>query len=128
MQLSELCTLISVFDCNVSVEFYQTALGFEVHDQAGRPDWVWLKRGDINLMLNTMYDPDDTPQEPDPDRKRAHEDTILYFGCPDVDAAYRDLVAMGVELDPPKTAHYGMRQLYFHDPDNYSICLQWRSG
>lgn len=124
MKLDGLCTLISVFDCNVSSRFYCDALGFQVHQQAGRPDWVWLKREGIDLMLNTMYDPEAEPDAPEPERIRAHEDTILYFGCSDVERAYEELKGKGLVAEPPKIAPYGMKQLYIRDPDGYGICLQ----
>ncbi len=51
----------------------------------------------------------------------------LYFGCRDVDDAYRYLREKGIELDAPTVAHYGMRQLYLKDPDGFTICFQWKS-
>jgi glyoxylase I family protein len=56
----------------------------------------------------------------------AHDDTALYFGCPDVDEAYQSLLAKGLKVDPPRIASYGMKQLYFYDPDGYNICFQWK--
>lgn len=35
------------------------------------------------------------------------------------------LKTKGIGLEPPVNAYYGMRQLYFHDPDGYSLCFQW---
>jgi hypothetical protein len=35
-------------------------------------------------------------------------------------------MAKGVKCDPPEVAPYGMKQLYFHDPDGYGICFQWK--
>jgi len=35
------------------------------------------------------------------------------------------LKAHGFSLAPPKTAPYGMRQLYVRDPDGYVLCFQW---
>jgi hypothetical protein len=32
---------------------------------------------------------------------------------------------MGLKLDPPKMAWYGMKQLYLTDPDGFGICFQW---
>jgi predicted enzyme related to lactoylglutathione lyase len=55
----------------------------------------------------------------------AHRDTCLYFGCADIDAAYEMLKKSGLTLKPPSVAPYGMKQLYFRDPDGYEICLQW---
>jgi len=76
-------------------------------------------------MLNTAYEKDRRPPGPDPARIAAHDDTCLYFGCPDVDAAYVYLSGRGLALKEPEIAHYGMKQLYLHDPDGYSLCFQW---
>lgn len=99
-------------------------LEFTVIEQT--PDWAWLRRGDIELMLNTAYEAPERPAAPEPARQAAHDDTCLYFGCPDPDAAYEHLTAKGLSMKPPKTAPYGMRQLYFSDPDGYNLCFQWK--
>ena len=128
MQIQYVCALLQVFDMNKSLQFYCDTLGFTVHESAGEKDdigWVWLKRGSNDLMLNTAYETPDRPPKPDPVRVAAHSDTSLYFGCFDVDAAYRELLSKGVKLDPPQTAPYGMKQLYFYDPDGYNLCFQW---
>ena len=39
--------------------------------------------------------------------------------------AYQHLVAKGFNIDPPKVAWYGMKQLYLTDPDGYRLCFQW---
>jgi hypothetical protein len=56
----------------------------------------------------------------------SHDDTCIYFGCPDVEAAFMYLREKGVALNPPKIAPYGMKQLYLHDPDGFGLCFQWR--
>jgi hypothetical protein len=66
-----------------------------------------------------------TPANSDPARIAVHQDVILYFGCPDVDAAYAYLGAKGITAKKPKIAPYGMKQLYLTDPDGYQICFQW---
>ena len=128
MQIQYVCALLQVFDMNKSLQFYCDTLGFTVHESAGEKDdigWVWLKRGSNDLMLNTAYETSARPAKPDAARVAAHADTSLYFGCLDVDAAYQDLLSKGVKLDPPKVAPYGMKQLYFYDPDGYNLCFQW---
>ena len=55
----------------------------------------------------------------------SHDDVTLYFGCPDVDAAYAHLRARGVPAQPPNVAPYGMKQLCMRDPDGYGVCFQW---
>lgn len=123
--------LLQVFDMPTSIAFYRDVLGFEVKLTDGKPvpdnDWVLLELNEVQVMLNTAYEREHRPPTPDGKRVAAHDDTCLYFGCPDPDAAYDYLLAKGVKLKPPSTAPYGMRQLYLHDPDNYSLCFQWRA-
>ena len=76
-------------------------------------------------MLNTAYERDKRPAAPDPKRSAAHGDTGLFFGCKDLEGAYRHLRAHGVDANEPKVAPYGMKQLSFKRPDGYGICFQW---
>lgn len=126
-----MCPLLQVFDMNISLQFYCETLQFKVHQSAGEegaaPDWVWLKWNNIDLMMNTAYEAAHRPPQPDAARSRTHGDVTLYFGCPDVDGAYRDLSAKGLSLQPPKVAPYGMKQMYCYDPDGYQLCFQWEA-
>jgi len=123
------CVLLQVFDMPRSVRFYRDVLGFEVVQTSPREgdqfDWGLLRLNGAEVMLNTAYEQEYRPSQPDAIRVAAHDDTCLYFGCPDVDAAYRHLLAHGVDVKEPKVAPYGMKQLYLHDPDGYGICFQW---
>lgn len=120
--------LIQVYDMPTSLAFYCDILGFEVHNSSHpvpNCGWAWLKLNGIDLMLNTAYDDDERPPTPEPERAAAHGDTCLFFGCPDVDAAYAYLVSRGVTVRPPAVARYGMKQIYLNDPDGFGICFQW---
>jgi glyoxylase I family protein len=122
--------LLQVFDMPASIAFYRDALGFDVVETsaargADHFDWVLLRRDGIDLMLNTAYEEGTRPAARDAARATAHRDTALFFGCRDLDAASEHLRARGVELEPPKVAPYGMRQLRLEDPDGYVVCLQW---
>jgi catechol 2,3-dioxygenase-like lactoylglutathione lyase family enzyme len=123
--------LLQVFDMPTSVGFYRDVLGFEVVHQS-RPgdefDWALLRHGSAEVMLNTMYESHARPEAPDAERLRVHDDTCLFFGCPDVDAAYDYLRSKGVKVQPPAVAPYGMKQLWLHDPDGYGLCFQWPAG
>ena len=127
-----LCPLLQVFDMPTSLRFYRDVLGFEIVNTSpgseDQVDWVWLKLGECNLMLNTAYEQDDRPSWPESGRVAAHTDTSLFFGCPDVDAVYKLLLEEGIETKPPSVAPYGMKQLYVNDPDGYSLCFQWPIG
>lgn len=131
MEIRNLCVLLQVFDMKTSLAFYVDILGFAIHESAGEQNdmgWVWLKRNNLDLMLNTQYELFSRPAHPEAHRVKGHSDTILYLGCSDVDAAYHELVSKGVKCDPPKVAPYGMKQLYFGDPDGYGICFQWKTS
>ena len=77
--------------------------------------------------METAYDDGERPDTPDLTRIAAHRDTCIYFGCPDVEAAYEHVRSQGIECDPPSVAPYGMKQLYLLDPDGYNLCFQWPS-
>jgi glyoxylase I family protein len=129
IEIRGMAPLFQVFDMPISIAFYRDVLGFEVVSRS-KPrgehfDWALLELHGVELMLNTAYEEDARPPAPDPVRFAAHEDTCLYFGCPDVDAAYACLRARGVTLRAPEVAHYGMKQLYVRDPDGYNLCFQW---
>jgi len=119
--------LFQVFDMRKSVAFYCDTLGFELlqkHEPDGHLYWAQLKLGGAMVMLNSMYEDEDRPPAPDPERSGMHKDTTLYFACPDVDQAYEHLRAKGADVKPPQVAYYGMKQLYLSDPDGYMLCFQ----
>jgi glyoxylase I family protein len=129
IQVHGVCALLQVFDMPTSLRFYRDVLGFEiVHSSASTDtaDWVWIRLGGADLMLNTAYEASDRPPAPEVGRYVPHADTGLYFDCPDVDAAYEHLRTRWQNVKPPKVAPYGMKQLYVTDPDGYSICFQSR--
>ena len=128
LQIEGVCPLLQVFDMPASISFYRDGLGFEIVDSTppgDEWDWAWLRLNDADLMLNTAYEAPHRPPSPDPARVQAHSDTVLFFGCPDVDAAYAHLQAHGFGVEPPTVAPYGMKQLNVTDPDGYRLCFQW---
>jgi glyoxylase I family protein len=129
IEIRGMAPLLQVFDMPTSIAFYRDVLGFEVvttsPPRRGHFDWALLRLRGVELMLNTAYEEDARPAAPDAERIAAHEDTCMYFGCQDVDAAYAYLRAHGVAAAEPKVAPYGMKQLYLRDPDGYNLCFQW---
>src|SRR5579859_3297427 len=86
-----LAPLLSVFDMRAAIRFYRDVLGFTVTGSSpalsADPDhvnWCMLDLNGATLMLNTAYDPEDQPPSPEPSRWAGHQDTCVYFGCPDV--------------------------------------------
>lgn len=131
-----LCPLMQVFDMPCSMQFYCELLGFEVvtrsptYATSGGVElfhWAWLRRGGAELMLNTAYDEGERPAQPELMRVSAHGDTTLYFGCDDLNVAYEQLQAFGVECAPPHMTGHGMREISFKDPDGYGIVLHHRA-
>ena len=129
-----LAPLLQVFDMRVAIRFYRDVLGFAVTGSSpalsadtDHVNWCMLDLNGTTIMLNTAYDPEDQPASPDAARWSAHQDACVYFGCPDVDGAYQYLLSKGINLNPPKIAPYGMKQLYLTDPDGYSLCFQWKA-
>ena len=127
LEMRGLCPLIQVFDMGASLRFYCDLLGFEIVQKAEGGGWAWLRHGNAELMLNTAYEDGDRPQNPDPKRVFGHQDTCVFIGCPDVDAAYEYLSGKGVDVSKPKVAWYGMKQMYLKDPDGFGICFQWKA-
>lgn len=132
LDIRGMAPLLQVFDMPASIRFYRDVLGFEVastsEPDGNHFDWALLRRGEMELMLNTAYERDSRPPAPDAARTAGHRDTALFFGCPDVDAAYAHLRANGVEAEAPVVQSYGMKQVYLKDPDGYTICFQWPAG
>jgi glyoxylase I family protein len=127
IQIRDICPLLQVFDMPTSIRFYRDVLGFAVA-QTSAPDdsftWARLRRDGAEIMLNTAYDDDERPAVPDPGRVVGHGDAALFFGCPDIDGAYRHLRANGLEVAEPVVREYGMKQLYVRDPDGFELCFQ----
>ena len=134
LNVKGLAPLLQVFDMRAAIRFYRDVLGSTVNgsspalsDDPDHVNWCLLDLQGTQLMLNTAYDPEDQPSTPDPQRWSGHQDTCVYFGCPDVDGAYQFLRSRSVKVDPPKVAPYGMKQIYLTDPDGYGLCFQWKA-
>jgi uncharacterized glyoxalase superfamily protein PhnB len=130
LDIQGMAPLLQVFDMPTSVRFYRDLLDFEIvtTSQPGEHfDWALLRLKDVELMLNTQYERDRRPEAPDPIHTAAHADVCLYFGCPDVDGAYRYLCSKGLKVKQPVIRPYGMKQLELVDPDGYHLCFQWRA-
>lgn len=131
IELRGMTPLLQVFDMPTSLRFYCDVLGFEImqtdsNTTAPNHNWVWMKRNNIDLMLNTAYEASARPSAPDSRRIASHADTGLFIGAPDVDAVYVHLRSRGIDVKEPQVAPYGMKQLYVHDPDGFGLCFQWK--
>lgn len=120
--------LLLVFDLPRSVAFYRDVLGFEIV-QTSVPDhrdgWALLKLGSTEIMLNSAYEENARPAVPAPGRVEAHADTAIFFGCPDVEAAWAQLRASGIDAQEPVMTSYGFRSLSISDPDGFTLVFHW---
>lgn len=131
MPYVSLTPLLQVFDMPESLDFYRK-LGFEVvsaSPEVETPEgrfshWMWLRAGDIDLMLNTAHDSGERPAQPDSARRAAHGDTTLFIGVHDLDAVHASLVQAGLNPGLPEMQNYGLRRFSLRDPDHYSVVFQ----
>jgi len=128
-----LCPLLQVFDMPTSVDLYCRVLGFEVSGHSPMVKsaegeyfhWAMLRRQEMSLMLNTAYDEGERPATPDAARVAAHGDTALFFGCADVDGAFREMAERGARVtEKPMVTGYGMKRFTVIDPDGYNLSFQ----
>lgn len=122
--------LLLVFDMPTSLRFYRDILGFVVKGKSNEGEgdnvyWALMEHSGVELMLNGLYEPHERPAAPDAQRMEAHYDTSIYFGCPDVNAAYDYLAAKGVDVTTPVITKYNFNALYVKDPDGYLLVFHW---
>jgi glyoxylase I family protein len=123
--------LLFVYDMPTSVRFYRDTLGCEVVTSSpalgeDHFHWALLRLGGAELMLNTAFESNENrPAKPDRAPAPGDRDIWLYFSCPNVDAAYKELLDRGVLAEEPVVTYYGMKQMHLHDPDGYRLCFQW---
>ena len=55
--------------------------------------------------------------------KSNHGPVTFVFDCDDHDKTYEELKQKGIELDPPKTASWGGKELFLKDPDGNTILI-----
>ncbi len=122
--------LLHVFDMPTSLAFYRDKLEFKIVQQS-EPEagddcnFVYLKMDEIELMLNTQYEKKNRPAFADPNRIKIHHDTVLYFGCADIDGLHKKFTAKGLTIKEPVITQYNFKAIHFSDPDGYGLCFHW---
>jgi len=118
--IRELVPLLFVQDVEQSAAFYRGKLGFEMTlkwESDGQLSWCRLARDGSAVMLQQACDEDGPPEG----RGRG---VGFFFNCTNADQIHAEFAARGLKLEPPKTAFYGMHQLFVTDPDGYELCFQ----
>jgi catechol 2,3-dioxygenase-like lactoylglutathione lyase family enzyme len=109
----------TVPDLASTARYYRDVLGFEIagywdgervtHDEASRPVFGIVKRGEVQLFLNQA-------DRPEVRRDRAEGAYDVYFHVRGVDALAAELLARGARiLDGPEDRVYGQRELVIED-------------
>jgi predicted enzyme related to lactoylglutathione lyase len=100
---------MAVTDMAKAKEFYAEKLGFQVTRDSGQGDRHWVSLdapgGGPSLNLTTMH------ENMKPGTMK------LYLSTPDIEAAYQELKAKGVELTSEITEIQGVKYVGFSDPD-----------
>lgn len=112
-----------VYDMPAAVRFYREVLGFELVNQSRDGDdfenqiraGACCPGAGAEIMLNTMYEREHRPPQPDPKRSAAHRDTGLFFACRELDVGYEYLRVHGVASESSwKGSPKGLVFLYFY--------------
>jgi uncharacterized glyoxalase superfamily protein PhnB len=130
IEIRGMAPYLQVYDMPLSISFYRDKLGFEIVMQSQPEkgddcDWVLLRLQGNEIMLNTIYEKSERPPLRDLARQSGHSDVAIYFGCPNIDDLYAELVSKGLSLNEPFMTGYGFKAIQFQDPDGYGLCFHW---
>jgi predicted enzyme related to lactoylglutathione lyase len=107
---------MAVSDMDKAKEFYTNKLGFEATGDYGRDGSRWvplvLPGGGASIVLTTYFE-------------NLRPGTMkLYISTPDVEAAYRDLKAKGVEITSEIAEDQYGKRFSITDPDGNWLIVQ----
>ncbi len=120
-------------DPEASLAFYRDALGFEVRGDVGYADMRWITVGppsqpETNIVL---YPPGADPGITETEKQVITEMiakgtfTSIMLATPDVDRAFEQIQAAGVEImQEPTDQDWGKRDCAFRDPAGNMVRLQ----
>jgi len=98
--------------------FYRTVLGASIDQSHGGPDRIEMWFGDNRggtVLLVVNHDGEYVPREYEACQG-------FEFQVPDVDAEYKRIQALGVEVkEPPKDTPWGYRYFNIKDPDGNGV-------
>lgn len=110
--------VLQVTDVRASASFYCDKLGFEPHGFWGedkeKPEFAIVQRGDVTLALDRSRD-GSVP---------VNQYWAAYIYIDDADALYRELVALGVNVEnAPLDTFYGSREINVVDIDGHRLAF-----
>lgn len=119
-RIREQIPLIATEDMARALEFYVSALGFEViarWPDSDAPGWVAIGSGGARLMLRSGH-----PRRKIDHRRKPGTVTLSLY-VEGLEAFRRDLVSAGYRCGEPETLFYGAREFYLLDPDGNELAI-----
>lgn len=110
-------------DLDVTVDFYQRVLGFQLTDDRRAEDYVSLRRGEVRVGAVRSAPPGDRAL------RRPPTGLELVLEVDDVDAERDRVVAAGWPVDADLgDREWGLRDFRILDPDGYYLRITNRAG
>ena len=110
-------------DLDVTVDFYQRVLGFQLTDDRRAEDYVALRRGEVQVGAVRSAPPGDRAL------RRPPTGLELVLEVDDVDAERDRVVAAGWPVDADLgDREWGLRDFRILDPDGYYLRITNRAG
>lgn len=121
MQLTGSVPVLACKNIDATLDFYQQALQFVIVNQrksVNALEWVYLKSGDVLLMLETSYSKCTTAD--------SASRTDLYTD--DVQRLHHYLKARGYEAGELKLTSYDIQEFDISDPDGHKLTIGQRNS
>ena len=123
MRLQNLVPVLDVRDVENSIQFYQSTLGFSVHDKVewgGRTEWALLLSGQVQLMLCASQN------EVNDEEAVVASDNVFFVYIEDMDQLESMLGnSYNNETERPTDSSHS-RDFYLRDPDGYVLWFSQR--
>ena len=123
MKLKQLIPMLNVSNLEQSLNFYSTALGFEVvSDPKAVKEWRWatIRSGDTELMLSESEGEPNLTQGINP-HQVVDWPCIFYFYPDNVEQLYQHVVDNGFKPTALETTLYDMKEFSLQDPDGHML-------
>ena len=123
MRLQNLIPMLNVSNLEESLEFYQSALRFEVvSPKEALQDYRWgvIRSGDTELMLSETDTTVELKKDINPHENTSWP-TIFYFYPDDVEELYKYVTEKGFKTTPLEVTFYGMKEFSLQDPDGHML-------
>ena len=122
MEMTLRCEIFPA-DLDVTVDFYQRVLGFQLTDDRRAEDYVSLRRGEVQVGAVRSAPPGDRAL------RRPPTGLELVLEVDDVDAERDRVVAAGWPVDADLgDREWGLRDFRILDPDGYYLRITNRAG